>query len=653
MKVVTQFVLGATLALAALVPPALGQASDPDARVTLRVEDRELSEVVQYLREVSGANIVVMDGAEASVTLDLSDLRWTDALELACEQADCVVERREGGVLVVSSPPRVDFAFDNADITQVIDTIAKLSGANIIVSPRVQGTLTLRLANVPWRPALEQAVKTLGFVVVEEDRGILRVVDPADLEAQMETRAYTFRYMRPKSDFVPVIESEFLAGRLVPASGDLIADFPVIESLRKALTVGGRLEYIRDKNAIVVTDTAQVHRAVRDLIAELDTEPAQVFVDVKFVTTANSDLLSLGVDYGDLGPQATYSGGQIPITLPFNLGSGGFEDLFIASDTGSGPVVDTNSGGSPVLIPNTIFGALSFTQWAGTLRLLQRDSSTQVVQAPKLIALDGREATIFVGETIRYAEARSEQGQAGGLQLSVQEAGSSPVEVGFQLLVIPHVVPGTNRMQMDIIPKETTLTGVGDPTIAPPGFDVYTVGASGLEGTIALPRKRSSTIVTSAMLDSGQTAVVGGLTTDSEVERTSQVPFLSKLPLLGWLFEHEEKAYDRRSLLVFLTPTIVRTNADSRGILERELLRRRDDYSERIQEILYGDENAGISYAAADEEMGHMPEEDFQLSTFVRNPKDTEDTTVPSVPQAGVVEPVPQSVGEEATTGDQ
>ena len=74
---------------------------------------------------------------------------------------------------------------------------------------------------------------------------------------------------------------------------------------------------------------------------------------------------------------------------------------------------------------------------------------------------------------------------------------------------------------MLLIPKETSLTGTGDPSVAPPGFDVFTVGASGLEGSIALPRERASTIVTSALLDSGQTAVVGGLTTELDQETIS------------------------------------------------------------------------------------------------------------------------------------
>jgi len=63
------------------------------------------------------------------------------------------------------------------------------------------------------------------------------------------------------------------------------------------------------------------------MLDRLDIEPAQVFLDVKFVSTNNQDLYSLGVDYGDLGPTMSLSMGQIPVTLPFNLGSGGWEDF--------------------------------------------------------------------------------------------------------------------------------------------------------------------------------------------------------------------------------------------------------------------------------------------------------------------------------------
>jgi type IV pilus assembly protein PilQ len=623
-----------------LVTGVFAQTQNPDARVSLRVEGRALSEVVEYLREQSGSNMVVLEGGETPVSLDLTDVLWSDALELAAELAGCVVEESTAGVLVISRPPRIDFAFDNAELTDVIDTIAKLSGANVVVAPEVSGTLSLRLTDVPWRDALDVAVKTLGFVIVEDGRDILRVVDPLSLQAQMETRSYQFRYLRPRWYLTPRIQSEFIQGQAPKRTGKLEEDFPIVEALRKALSPGGKLDYISTQNVVIVNDTAQVHAEIEDIIGRVDVEPAQVFVDVKFVSTSNGDLFSLGVDYGDLGPQVSASGGQIPITVPFDLGSGGWEDIIIASPNGEGPYVDPILNGGSTIVPDTIFGALSFTGVAGTLRMLQTDSSTEVVQAPKLIALDGQEATIFVGETIRYAEAKTEQGQAGGLSLSVSEAQGSPVEVGFQLLVVPHVVPGTAKVIMDVIPKETTLTGTGDPSVAPPGFDVFTVGASGLEGSIALPRKRSSTIMTSMMLDSGQTAIIGGLTTENHIERESKVPYLAEIPILGALFRHEEESDDQRTLLVFITPTVVRSSYDTERLLQTELRRRQDAYGERLRSILFDTATAGASF----EELPLAPAVDadpaeMEVSTFVESS------------EAPATEPAPESA-EAATTED-
>jgi type II secretory pathway component HofQ len=280
-----------TVVAAALcwIAPAQAQLANPEARVSLRVEQRQLSEVVQYLREQSGTNIVVLRGGDTPISIDVTDVPWTEALELAAELAGCVVEERTAGVLVIENPPRVDFAFDDADITQVIDTIAKLSGANIVIAPEVAGTLSLRLTNVPWRDALDVAVKTLGYTVVVEDRGILRVVDPLSLQAQMETHSYQLRYLRPKRLFAPVIQSEFLAGNVRPGTGDIAADFPVIEALRKALSPGGELDYVVTQNVVIVRDTAQVHVSIKNVIERLDIEPGQEFVDVKFVSTIDLD----------------------------------------------------------------------------------------------------------------------------------------------------------------------------------------------------------------------------------------------------------------------------------------------------------------------------------------------------------------------------
>lgn len=579
--------------LGLLLPCAQAQVPSREARVTLNVAERELEAVVDFLRERSGANIVIMDPdkkglAAEKVSLQLSAVHWRVALELAAEKVGATVEERPDGILMVLVPPPVSYIAKDEDISLVIDFIAMQSGANIVVGEDVRGTISVRLNGVPWREALDVVAKTRGYVVVEERGGVLRVVDPLRLQDQLVTSSYQLRYLRPRGQIVPRIQSEFIQGQLTPPTGKINEHFTVLQALQKALSNAGQLDYVETQNVVIVRDTQQVHEEIRGILARLDIEPAQVFVDVKFVSTGNSDLLDLGVDYGDAGPTISMTGGQIPITFPFDQGRGGWDDWIIASPNGEGPFVDPLLNGGATFVPDTIFGALSFTQVQATLRMLERDITTQVFQAPKIIALDGYPATIFVGETIRYAEAKSEQGQAGGLQLSLQEADSSPVEIGFQLLIKPHVIPGAGKVIMDVIPKETSLSGTGTSSVAPPGFDVFTIGAAGLEGSIALPRTRSSTIVTTMMLENGQTAVIGGLTTESDTKVVSRVPGLSRIPLLGELFKHRTKNRDRRSLLVFITPTIVHGSQDTELLLQQELRRRRMRIADEIDNLVGG-----------------------------------------------------------------
>jgi type IV pilus assembly protein PilQ len=593
------------LALPFMAVVAAAQAPNLDARVNLRLAGNTLEDVVAKLREVSGANIVVIDPAEdtgrakisdAQITLDLTDVGWRDALEIVAEKVHGTVEERSGGVLAVTSPVPITIQVQDEEIRRVIDLIAAASGANIVVGKEVVGTVSVRFNGVPWQDALDVTVKTLGYVTVKEKHGVIRVVSPEKLQDQLETRSYQLRFLRPPSLYKPQIKSEFIqtqqqqqqqkGGAGAGTTEDYLKKFSVLGALAKALSTGGKIEYIDTSNVVIITDTAQVHDSIKNMLSRLDVEPQQVFCDVKFVSTTNGDVLNLGVDYGDNGPQISMSGGQIPITLPFSLGTPGWEDLIIANFDGHGPYVETARNASATVIPDTIFGSLSFTQFQATLRLLQRDTKAEVIQAPKIIALDGKEATIFVGETIRYAEAKSEQGQAGGLQLSVAEAGGSPVEVGFQLLIRPNIVPGTQKIMMEVIPKETSLSGTGNSTLAPPGFDVFTVGASGLQGSIALPRTRSSTIVTTMMLESAQTAVIGGLSTDSDTEIKSRVPFLAAIPLLGELFKHESKNRDRRSLMVFITPSIIQSARDQEMLLRKELDRRKMALKDQMEALM-------------------------------------------------------------------
>lgn len=569
---------------------------DRASRLTLKLKDRDLRDVVLSIRRKANVNIIMDPGIEAAVTIDMQDVHWRQALNLVAEQAGCVVSEQEGGVLKVEKPPRVYFAFENTDIQKVIDTIAKISGANIVVAPEVKGLITVRLKNIPWRDALDAAVKTLGFVVVQEDRGILRVVPAANIQQDLETTSIQLRFVRPQSYYTPYITSEYVDNKRTktPLPQGKI-DFTLYDTLKRMITPDvGSLEYVQESNVIVVKDTKPVVESIRRMVELIDTEPAQVHLDVRFVTTSNEDVLDIGISPGGTGWSASMSLGQIPTRLPFNLGQGGWDDKIIANDSGTGPFTDPLlNGGAAVTIPNVVFGALNFQQVTATLKLLKKDSRSEIVQAPNITTLDNLPATIFVGEAVRYAQARVEQGQAGGLSLALEEGDESPVSIGFQLLATPHIVPGTDKVIMEVIPQRTALSGTGNTSLAPAGFDVFTIG-TGTEagsGTIALPRVASSTIATTVLLRSSQTAVLGGLKTKTESDTTTQLPLLGDIPLLGYLFKEKSKEETTSTLLVFITPTILRSPEDQEQTMKKVLEERIRDHSAGLaaqREAIFG-----------------------------------------------------------------
>ncbi len=565
---------GATLWFAALallgslVAPALAQSKPTDANmaqldigdgiVRFDVRNRALTDVVDLIRNKTKVNIVLSkEAAAATVTLKV-DLHWLMALELAAEKGECILERVSPVLIKVARPERVTIQFESEDVKKVIGVLATYSGANIVVSPAVQGNVTVTLKNIPWRDALEQIVKTLGYAVVEEDRGILRIIPREDLKQQLETRVLRLRYIRPPSPYRAYLKTEYAKEKIVaPSSIKPEEDFPILDALKSAVEVeGGTIQYDRVTNSIFARGTKPALDNLIQLVGQIDVEPPQIFFDVKLITTQNQDLLDLGVDPGEDGWTMAVSLASTPTRLPFGV----FSDLdrAAAGDPTNGTRVPDPATG---LLPSagSTFGTLDFSGVSMALRLFKEDRTSQIVQAPKLIALDNQEATIFVGETVRYARTSASSNQSGGLTFSIEEAPQSPVQQGFQLLVIPHVIPNSDKLMVTVIPEAEQL--VGTSTVLP-GFDEFASGEGSNRVSILLPRVSSSTIVTHLIVKSGETAVLGGLLTKTDVEVERGIPGLKNIPVIKWLFSVKERQKSLSNIIVFLTPRIILSSED-------------------------------------------------------------------------------------------
>jgi type II secretory pathway component HofQ len=171
--------LGFALALgAATAAPAQDAgAARKVERLDLDVKDQSLAEVVRYIRERTGADIVLGEGPHGTrlaevkpapiVTVEFENVPWAQALKLVAGSADCLV-RREGNRYVVYQPTRITIQFERADLRDVVTAIAAQSGANIVIGSDVPDGLevSVRLTNVPWQNALIAVVKSVGMTVV-------------------------------------------------------------------------------------------------------------------------------------------------------------------------------------------------------------------------------------------------------------------------------------------------------------------------------------------------------------------------------------------------------------------------------------------------------------------------------------------------------
>ena len=591
----------AAFGLLAAAPAASAQdAGDAAARrtrgpgeVSLDVVERPLKDVIEYIQDKTETNLVLTQEAEeVLVSVKLKNLPWREALDVVVERAGCQIDERSANLIRIENPPRVKFEFDNADIREVIKAVAATAGANIVVGREVEGTVTLSLHDVPWRVALDTIVKTLGYTVVQEDRGILRIVSPASIRSELETRVFRLKFVRPAAPYRAKIDTQISEAK-VSAMGDSIDEIERNFNLLKAFTAAvgkeGSVTYIKETNSLIATGTAPSLDELERLIARVDVEPAQVYVDVKFITTSNDDFLDLGIGPGDSGLSASASLGSMIHRFPFHLGEGGFEDNLTPGRNADGRRGLPLPVGPGDALFNQLFqfGTLDFSATQFAMNLIKTDTKTKVVQAPKLIALDNQEATIFVGETIRFAQTTAESSQSGTLQFSISEAANSPVQVGFQLLMIPHVIPDRNQIMMTIIPQERALTGT---SAEQPGFDVFRTAD---DQSIALPRERNATVVTHVKLDDGQTAVIGGLLRDEQSQETNKIPFLGDIPVLGWFFKSENSRKVKNNLIVFITPKIVRDTRQMRELVLDELRDREDRIEAELMEIYGGDAGAG------------------------------------------------------------
>lgn len=464
-------------------------------------------------------------------------------------------------------PSNIKLQLLDSDIRDALRMVAKQGGINLVLSNGVQGTISLELEDVSIQETLDAIVSVGGYqytkkgnivtvTTLEEllERDRLKQEYAAQPGGAQEVMLFELRYvdadrvvslvekMLSQTGSVSVLKTsdqvaEDHRNKLQGGSNGNSQSRSNQGSSEDELQIGTQLSSSTrgqpaKSHTLVAVDSAEHLQRIAKVIERIDVKPPQVLIEARFVEVSLDDEHRLGIDWNMV---ASAAGGATPTTFPFGSSSlGSFNPQVDGGAAGGVFPSAPNSSSSPSAAGLFTFGTLDFSALTAVLELIQTDSRVKIVSNPRIVVGDRHTATILVGE--RYPILSANISEFG----TVTEQLDRYEPIGVQLEVTPAVL-GDDEIELLVRPSTSSLGG----TVS---------GSTGLE----VARINSRQIDTSVTAQDSQTIVLGGLFTTREVDNTSRVPYLSAVPLLGRLFEHETTSVERVDLVIFLTVTIVK-----------------------------------------------------------------------------------------------
>jgi type IV pilus assembly protein PilQ len=417
---------------------------------------------------------------------------------------------------------KVDFNVKDIDIKNLLGAIAEISKKNIIVADDVKGTVTIKLRNVPWDQALDIILKSKGLG--REDIGnIIRVAPVQTLRAEAREAAEANKNR---------LSVEPLKVRLIPVNYAKAAELTA--QIKDALTDRGTVAVDIRTNTIIVKDVQEALLRAEGIVRNLDTQTPEVLIESRIVEAATSFSRSAGIQWGGNISFAPTFGNPTGLIFPNILSVAGAADDTLASSSGlSGVTVPNFAVNMPAAVGANTGGGLGFVFGSAggsanlNLRLTAAEArgTIKTISSPRVVTVDNVDASISQGVSVPFS------------QTSAAGVSTTFVEARLELRVTPHVTQeGSIQMKINATNNQPNpqLTGAnGQPSIS---------------------RREAKTEV---LVKDGETTVIGGIYTRRNSEQFNEVPVLSKIPLLGWLFKKKAVTDDRTELLIFITPRIV------------------------------------------------------------------------------------------------
>ena len=484
-------------------------------KVMARTEVKPTSREVQKPVKKTVAGGVVTEVDDAAEEYDIDTQKRIDPYTGEKTELD-IYRLYKTKKLYIGEKIALDFYETN--VKSVLRILKEVSGKNFAIDDDVTGKVTLTLDKpVPWDQALDLVLKMNKLGTIYEG-GIIRIAtlktlqdEEVELKAKLEAKQAAVRQEDHITAFITVnygSADEMNKTHIEPIL--TTADEGRSASQAGKSTVEDRI------NTIVITDVPLVIKQAKEIIQRLDMVTPQVMIEARIVEATSSFSRAIGTQWGveggiqnddpaaGIGPQRSYDvlGGTYGYDMAMNFpvaasSSIGFNFLRIA--------------GTPLLLNAKLLASES-------------QGDIKIISSPKILTLDNKEATISQG--VDYPQLVMDQETR---LYSITEK-----ELRLELKVTPHVTPDARISMIIHISK-------------------YDIGVL-YEAGRSFDTKEAKTEL---LIDDGDTIVIGGIIKTTKRTGEQGVPWLSRIPLLGWLFKSTEKSDDKEELLIFITPRIV------------------------------------------------------------------------------------------------
>ncbi|AIY64482.1 type II secretion system secretin GspD [Pseudoalteromonas piratica] len=328
------------------------------------------------------------------------------------------------------------------------------------------------------------------------------------------------------------------------------------------------IEAHEDTNSVVITANPDVMRSLEKVIKDLDVRRAQVLVEAIIVEVLEGDGINFGLQWiSEQGGMVQFNNGS---SAPIGSIAAAAEvardktitDNVIGGETGNvTPIEKTVEGNLEPLagLLSSISGlavGIAKNDWAAIVQAVASDTNSNILATPSVTTMDNEEASMLVGQEVPILTGSTSSSNNTNPFQTVERK-----EVGVKLKVTPQINEGS-AVQLKIEQEVSSVSG-----------------ATAVDISI---NKRS--ISNTVLADDGSMVILGGLIDENVQESVQKVPLLGDIPVLGHLFKSTSSTKQKRNLLVFIRPTILR-DSDSMNKLSHgkynfirgEQVKRKDD----------------------------------------------------------------------------